>query len=1762
MESVMNRIHSVRRSRLLRTGGCVALALTWLTSGQAAQAQAFQATPTIVSGTAGVGTGVNSTTINVFSGETVINWTPTDVAGTGTINFLPVGATATFIAAGSSGPPPSSYTVLNRVLPVDASGNPVARAIQFNGTLNARLADTTQGGDIWFYSPTGIIADKSATFSVGSLLLTTADVDTSGGLFGAGGTIRLTGPAASSSFINLTGATIDSKQAFRDTYVGVFAPRIEQGGTITVDGSAGLVAAEAGTITFSGGLVNFTVTQGTSDPNGIVHTGTTSGPSAQGTLDRQRYALVAMPKNTALTMLLSGTIGSPLASGAIVDGSAVELYAGYDPALPQESQVPGLGSISIGNTAFLSRAVISATNTIDIQPVADFTDPQNPVSGAVTFSSGGATLNGGIAVNLAVEDAESIFAGNSFLINSGVGGVGGTINLTAVGNNLPAAEAGSISSLFNTNLYAAGVGGFIAGPVPDAIGGTINIRVDGGILSIPSLDINASAQGATSVSAGGNAIGGTAFVHVLNNGSLSTSNLSLNADGSGGSSQSGGPGGAGTGGFARVLVESGGSVNSNSVDLRASGFGGQSFDAANGDAFGGRTSLELHGGSYNWNSLVQVALSFAGEAFTSTATSGKAQGNANAVQLTVDGGADLSVNSFVFLGADASTGMNGVAGYTANAGRVTANIGAGSSLTTLGDFDAHADAFLSREGFDANTVFATPDLLAGNVDIAATGGALSAGRFNISANTENSGAFITAGIGQAGSAQLRATGGGSITVSNPDAINLIEAVAFGSPGDAPSDAFGGVAQIIADNGTISLAGQTSVDATAVYSSFFSQLGTTGFNATGGFSGVELTAAGGSMTFDALTVSALGLAEADPNTDAGFYGDGGTGTGGSARIRAFAGTFDVNLATLVQANGIGGGSDDAYCDCSPEVPFQSGAGFGGFATVLVNGAAVTLGQLDVEADGRGGSFANTAIVPANGGAGQGGFATVSVNRGRLEVSGSGAVHVHADGAGGNGMDNLSPGLGGDGGAGTGGQARFLMDASGLGTFSAEWLAIHAVGIGGDAGVGSAGATGFGGAGFGGTAAFDVADGAFNINDFLNIWADGVGGLDAFPATVAVGGLANFLLVDSGTNAGLTRTIRSIGLSASGLETSDHESQVLNVSGTAGAVRISSQVGANSSALTVNGDLQAYATGGTPNIAAFSSSGNISVQAGNTALTSITGTMTFRAQRDVSFAVAPGARLNASVIDVTALGTITGTGVLSSTGNATLIGDLGINLTSLLSGGTTLLQALNGPVTVSTNLGSVGPVTVLGRSVDLVSTGALNFADADATAGNLSIRTAGNLDLATVDATGAVTLTSTNASMHSTGAVNGATISLSASNVILNDANVTSAGTLGIQAGGLYSLGGIARGTAVTIASSDVALSAAARIGVRGTTQTVALTNSASARPTFIGGTAQTGGYSLTNAEAQQVFADQRITLGVPNSATAPANLTLGDLTLSYGATGNVGSGGTIKVNTPGRVAVTGAVRLTTSSATDVFSIDPTGIDVVTDTGSISMLSSGGALQGRLDLIAGTIAVGSSAVLSQVGSASGLAAITALMNAPASTPSATGALQAGSINFQVNGGLYIQNSGATTSFADRRGFSANSVAITTSGPTSGIVINGRTFGAGGIAVTGLDTAKTISINGAPASAVGNFAALSSVNGCTIGRNCAVTINYAPDKPGITEPLSPGPGSGPSFLPLIEVDENDSFDSPPLIDEPITGVGNDDLWQSSCEGSEGCDKQGGNK
>ena len=170
--------------------GC-AMALALAAAGTEARAQAFQGTGNVTIGIASISEGPNLTTINVESTEVVIDWTPDDTTGTDPIDFLPAAGIATFRDFGS--PPPTSYTVLNRILPVDGGGNPVDRIVEFNGTVQSIIGNNP-GGSLWFYSPTGIVVGATAVFNTGSLILTTDNIDIDGGLYGPLGEVRFRGP--------------------------------------------------------------------------------------------------------------------------------------------------------------------------------------------------------------------------------------------------------------------------------------------------------------------------------------------------------------------------------------------------------------------------------------------------------------------------------------------------------------------------------------------------------------------------------------------------------------------------------------------------------------------------------------------------------------------------------------------------------------------------------------------------------------------------------------------------------------------------------------------------------------------------------------------------------------------------------------------------------------------------------------------------------------------------------------------------------------------------------------------------------------------------------------------------------------------------------------------------------------------------------------------------------------------------------------------------------------------------------------------------------------------------------------------------------------------------------------------------------------------------------------------------------------------------------------------------------------------------------
>lgn len=1920
-----------------------------------ALAQSFAASGTVVSGLANITTQPNLTEITIDSPEVVINWTPNDQSNSGPILFQPGGTTAIFDTFVSSNV--TDYTVLNRIFPTNAVGA-INQPVRFEGTVESRVQGVAGRGSLWFYSSTGIIVGDGAAFNVGSLLLTTSNIDTTGGLFGPGGTIRMAGPADTASFVQVNPtANITAGAGGGPSYIAMVAPRVVQSGTIDASGDVALVAAEAADITIGTGLLDIVVTQGSEDANGIVHTGNTTGAASSSLADVQRIQFIAIPKNTAMTMLLSGSIGYAPATLATDDGSAIILSAGVAPYVPQATQDLGLGNISVGNAEFRNVVTGDATNTIDLLPT----------SGLIDFQAG-ATLSAGLAINAIADGGEAIQATGILALRAQRAGAGGTITLRALGGTLPGVIAATGSLIADASgLHAS------SPPVtgPNSLGGAIIVEADGGEISASDMGLNAAGFGGEGLDSGGNGTGGSVSVTISNGGTLAAGTLGLNADGAGGNGFGLG-GGNGTGGSTSLRVVDG-TLLSSLVDLGARGTGGQS-SAQNGNGRGGTSLFEVLGGNQVIDTLIIDANAFAGEPFITGSVAGNAQGVADGAVLHVGTGASLTVNDTAVIRAAGIGAINPAPTGFAQGGEARVLVDGGATLTTSGQFEVDARAEISDESYSPD-LLRSPRLQGGTASVIADGGTIDTQGLTVRARATGSGAVNQAGTATGGTAEVIARNGGSIGVANglADIDLLIDAEGQGGSGPSPAQAQGGTARLIANDATITVGGTARVSASGTEGFYADALAGPGYGALGGTALVEIeagTAGTGVMGLADIFVRADGNASGPAGGTIPFAGNGGAGSGGSATLAIRAGQFTAAQVS-VQALGLGGNAAAS----GGAAAFLSGSGSGGTARFIQGGGTATTGAISVLATGAGGTANASALgsqIPATGGNGLGGTAEARFAGGGLTAP---SLLVDGSGKGGNGMapDSAGTAPGGNGGNGTGGSALVTFTPGSTALINPGTLTLSAQGLGGNGGAGGIGPQGNAGNGTGGFARFDAGGGGFTLGDSL-LDADGIGG-NGEAGGSGSGGTSDFRLVDGAIAAAFTRTLASLTLRARGLAGTSASAPAPG--STAGAAGLTAQVASAAAVLGINGDFTALATGATAP-AGLGFAASLSGQP-----LTIGGNSLVQASRDVSISVGAGSALaTTGTLSIQTPRTVTSGGLVTAGGNTSVLADLGLSFTDLRSGGTSLLRAVNGAVAVTADLRSTGLVTALGRSVDILGTQALSFADADATAGTLAIRTAGNLNLTTADATGTVTLASTAGAFRATGGINGAGVSiqslgnaqtdaavgstadltvaaggtytalaplnaggavslsgalgltaptvtsggttllsatngavnvatalastgavtvlgrsasitgsgaltfadadatagdlvvrgnanlvfatvdatgavdlattfgslttngavnggsvvLSAPNFVTANGTVTSGGTtllraingpvtvanllsagavtalgrvvdiastgsltfadadatagnlrvqaagnldlatvdatgaITLTAGGSIAANGLVRGDTITLTSGNLALGTGGQIGQRGFTRTVTLINGTPANRTFIGGADSATGYSLSSVEARRLFADNAITFAVPATATATGtgDFIIGNLALSYGPLGlpaaviaNVGTGGAIKVISPARVTVNGQVRLTTSSAADLFSIDPTRIEVVGDTGSIAMRSAGDSLLGRLELVGDTILVGTSSAIAGVDAVNSVTEATRVLDSPSTAANDAGYLQAGTLELAASSGIFIQNTGTSSAYPVRRGFTANSLSITTGAPDTQIAINGVLFNADtGAQLTGLQTVQGISINGVPAAAGGAFDPLSTVNGCIIGRGCQ-SGNPTLTPSDIEGKLQGGDG-GIEFMPVVAMREEEQDDLLPLIDEPVTGVGNDDLWQSQCDGeAANCGAQGGN-
>ncbi|MGE5723298.1 MAG: hypothetical protein ACM3YM_12650, partial [Sphingomonadales bacterium] len=613
-----SRRKSLRRALLLGS----ALGAVLLLTPQRARAAGFQGEYSMSPGTPVTINGDNSViTINNSAGSTpsaIITWSPPECDP-------PLGPVWTFLQTGGSadftaGTGVTNFAVLNRIMPDDMPG----QAVKIDGSVTSHIGDNI-GGTVAFYTPNGLIIGPNASFDVGNLILTTANIGDSDflGSQTPGGAHYLftAGTTNSASHVSISpGAQISSSG--KNSYVAIVSPHIDMGGKVVVDGSAGYVAAEAADVTISNGLFDIVVTTGTDDDyganpdnggqrNGIVHTGSTVWRGGSGS-DAHRVYMVAVPKNQAITALLVGTVGFDPASQATFENGEIVLSAGYNVRSHDDGANVAQGDEIFGgsgpdgaqpaSSAEANFDIIGGTFNADLigrasnemlasnLDVSQIFGLDGPVYQSLDFQRD-VTLIGRVRAGFEAINDQTTHVGGDLIVTNGLG----------IGYRDPGESAGSAWMYAGPNTQlnltvdgSATVDASVRAPLNfDAQGGEASVESDGGAIKIGQdliVTANAVAGPAVTNDFGTSANGGTASLTVNqggdHGGSITvTGQLEMHADATGGNASSalGGYGGSANGGQVQVYANYG-DISYGTAKLSANATGGNGADAPDSEA--------------------------------------------------------------------------------------------------------------------------------------------------------------------------------------------------------------------------------------------------------------------------------------------------------------------------------------------------------------------------------------------------------------------------------------------------------------------------------------------------------------------------------------------------------------------------------------------------------------------------------------------------------------------------------------------------------------------------------------------------------------------------------------------------------------------------------------------------------------------------------------------------------------------------------------------------------------------------------------------------------------------------------------------------------------------------------------------------------------------------------------------------------------------------------------------------------------------------
>jgi hypothetical protein len=964
------------------------------------------------------------------------------------------------------------------------------------------------------------------------------------------------------------------------------------------------------------------------------------------------------------------------------------------------------------------------------------------------------------------------------------------------------------------------------------------------------------------------------------------------------------------------------------------------------------------------------------------------------------------------------------------------------------------------------------------------------------------------------------TQGGSITIAGDATVDASGRGIVDQVNSRAGNGSGGTAGIFADKGNIQINGNATLLATG-------EGGTTDFapiqggTGKGGAALVEGRGGGTVRIGGGLSVDASGTGSRASGLGAGTT-VGAPGAGGTISVAATGGG-SVTVAS--QATLVTGGTGGNVLNGPGNV---GGTGQGGTVSILAGGTITFAATTSMSAAGFGG-------LGPNGGAALGGRIGVDANAGQIDFLGGTIMDANATGGDG------SFAFGGTGGSATGGDV-LIRARSGAAPsrVRAGAIAISAVGTGGAGANGIAGTpAGRGGDGRGGNvellaeagngtvqigAVIARANGAGGRGGNADINGDGGRGGDGFGGSVRAGSTAG--APGSATNGGAQFANLALGASASGGQ------------GGFGSGAGGNAVGGTTSLLAAGiptsfaGQvmLTADATGGI---------GGDPVGGGAIGATGLAdgGTIVIAA---TAFGGTGGTLTAGSVTGSASATGAAGTGNSPGEWHVAASGGSSVNLTNLTltaqANGTpavrpfSSLEPQGGTISVTqiAQLATQGEIRVIASGTGRITGGRLNLAAGDDVVMSHAAPAPGGF---TVDVTDFfVTARNFNAG----------------AGVVTRTSNQTD-----IRATGLATIAGRVLGREILLASSDIDLPTTGGIGDGGT-QLATLLPNATGQLVTLGGTAQGAGYTLTGAEAGRIRAGTLRVL-VPALGTGTA-LLVRDLTFNGGgaATGI----GLLEINTQGVARIEGALLMTNAAAGNGISLTARQrIEVATPTGSIRVRDAAGAPGGTLMLASNNIWVASPAILDRLRLDPNYPGRDADLIDNGGIEEQRGYIEGGGVVLATGGTLFVQNSG----------------------PPFSPAFGGVTVGAGGLIVQPTGAAPAVvtafgrRLNADGSGTIGsafffevNFTNNSYTPGSTFNTCIIVTRQCGAGGPIITpsgpDPIT-GPTGGPDTIRLpFGAEDGDlvdtSFASDPLIEEPVTSGSEASLWECDPERDERCE------